>query len=35
MKRKEFMELGKSLINLISTNFPGSQILKDVQVIPG
>lgn len=35
MNRNEFMELGKSFINLISANFPGSQIFKDVQIIPG
>ncbi|WP_304132576.1 HNH endonuclease [Ignavibacterium album] len=35
MNRKEFMEFGKSLTNLIATNFSGSNIFKDVQVIPG
>jgi hypothetical protein len=35
MNTKEFMEMGKNFINLISTAFPGSKIYKDVQIIPG
>lgn len=35
MNTKEFMDMGKSFINLIAKAFPGSKIYKDVQVIPG
>lgn len=33
--KKDFMEFGKSLIELIHNSFPNSKVLKDVQIYPG